>query len=628
MSLSSLPPEIVVEIFKLAGRDGLKNLCEVSKHAYNIAAPILYETLIVRVDWPSAFLWPRQPNASLLQYTKTVRFTSVFNEDIKHRCPYFQNEIVADITQRIRYLDFSSLEAFRRVFEGDVEPLREPTPPDVRPFQDDLIGLLENLKSNSLRSFIWETGTCIPKLLLGPAGQLSFKQNSLESIQFTGHKGRNCFYGSEEIDLSSFKCLKSLSWKRPRPKGDFKILGEVIRQTRHQLQEMDLELFDPETFSKQDSYFHHASRCFPGNCLRIPRGVLRQIFPSLQKLCLSSIPLMPMEEEMLCALNFPQLHTLKLRSCRGWDRFLRYAFRYQQQINLKSLNIQYTVYEEPISRTIIPEFVGSFDGLEELFIYATSSTNSADVWNAALRHKSTLKRFVQNGRYVPPNREEWRDVTNLFRPSDAGDATENIDRDILRNFDFECLGFCCDPKDLKSVIAPFSSKSSLLTLHVRQSGFFPEPGRYVAWNVNADDMVEDDDANYEYIRVRNLRTSRSASTRVTNGSCSYFVTLNIDEFFQIERDLHEFAEWVFGPTGIPSLQVLAVGEFSPEGLHPEKKALLCRKSEPTEHDAEEEDTPRFYRHLYYDDHELWKLLNEHSEFLEACPGDFVLGCIE
>jgi hypothetical protein len=51
------------------------------------------------------------------------------------------------------------------------------------------------------------------------------------------------------------------------------------------------------------------------------------------------------------------------------------------------------------------------------------------------------------------------------------------------------------------------------------------------------------------------------------GSVLYYVT---------PEEVRDFAEWAFGPDGLPELQLFAYGDFSCPGLFDEYNALFCR----------------------------------------------------
>ena len=116
---------------------------------------------------------------------------------------------------------------------------------------------------------------------------------------------------------------------------------------------------------------------------------------------------------------------------------------------------------------------------------------------------------------------------------------------------------------------PFSRKDCLKVLHVRQSG----------WDIEED------------------------------GSWALE-----DDLLDLRDDFREFADWVFGVSGILSLRILAYGDFSCYGWFKDNCFFLCR--------ARSSDSEARY-HLYdpkvEKDTELENLLDKHEGFLRACP---------
>ncbi len=97
------------------------------------------------------------------------------------------------------------------------------------------------------------------------------------------------------------------------------------------------------------------------------------------------------------------------------------------------------------------------------------------------------------------------------------------------------------------------------------------------------------------------------------------------------EDLLEFASWVFGNEGIPSLQVLAYGDFSFGGRFENHSFIFCRgewelEGEPKENG--EGGDIRFrtlpFRLLRDGDAEMKELVSENRDFLTTCPTDTIL----
>lgn len=100
---------------------------------------------------------------------------------------------------------------------------------------------------------------------------------------------------------------------------------------------------------------------------------------------------------------------------------------------------------------------------------------------------------------------------------------------------------------------------------------------------------------------------------------------NLSDYSE-EDEYLQFAEWAFGPTGIPNLETLAMGDFSFGSRYQNQQFLLRRRSEEVEgvqHQNKLLDfgiTSNFFFVGTLDDHLFCKtLMIENSNFLCACP---------
>lgn len=96
-------------------------------------------------------------------------------------------------------------------------------------------------------------------------------------------------------------------------------------------------------------------------------------------------------------------------------------------------------------------------------------------------------------------------------------------------------------------------------------------------------------------------------------------------FPMLEKSFVDFAQWVFGPTGIRSLRLLAYGDFSYEGRFGNRALLLCRRdSARSNEDSADEEASQFLRFREVkrgEDAELWELFEREKHVLTACPCD-------
>ena len=98
-----------------------------------------------------------------------------------------------------------------------------------------------------------------------------------------------------------------------------------------------------------------------------------------------------------------------------------------------------------------------------------------------------------------------------------------------------------------------------------------------------------------------------------------------DEYSLIPFEILTFANWAFGPHGVPSLQVLAYGDFSFDGRFSQYNTLMCPGtgwSTPAQQPTGE--LGWTFRRLKKSDKVLWDLVNKNADFLGACPTDLIL----
>lgn len=92
------------------------------------------------------------------------------------------------------------------------------------------------------------------------------------------------------------------------------------------------------------------------------------------------------------------------------------------------------------------------------------------------------------------------------------------------------------------------------------------------------------------------------------------------DFPSLKKSFVDFAQWVFGPTGIGSLRLLAYGDFSHGGRFAENTLLLCRRG--LSPGAEVSDRFLRFREVRKGgDVELWELFKREEHVLSACPCD-------
>ncbi|KAI0808652.1 hypothetical protein GGR55DRAFT_200902 [Xylaria sp. FL0064] len=154
--------------------------------------------------------------------------------------------------------------------------------------------------------------------------------------------------------------------------------------------------------------------------------------------------------------------------------------------------------------------------------------------------------------------------------------------------DLECLGLSCAPgKLLKSILRPFQTKNSLKLLHLRQSyqdlTYYKCLGLKKRFLDNGGLMSLDDGPKGGMMdQAEALRGLRSLS--------------------------RQFLKWAFGLNGIPSLQVVAFGDFTMSDAHSKHNIIACKDTnESTRFQIISPSHPKMHT-----------ILSEYGDVLRAC----------
>ncbi|GAD93097.1 Kelch repeat protein [Paecilomyces variotii No. 5] len=393
-----------------------------------------------------------------------------------------------------------------------------------------------------LKSFVWQLKTCVPTEilgLLGPSGFLQVKQPDLESI-FLVTDSHGC---ESSYDLGSFKKLKRLSWTGLHSKVEWLALRECFETASSQLTYLELDAVSWNRVKYHPSGIPNPEAFLVHEVLKPQPGEGRVVFPNLKYMRLSAISFKSTALQMASICCFESLRSLKLRFCPGWNEFLNHIVSSHPTIRLETLEIQSLVDYDRTFNTdeTISKFIDACQGLRELCIMVPESfSDTGKIFHSILHHNDTLKNLAFHQRDIihmdtyPLVLKRQRDVPDFsFWPARSKGCSMLHSQNPLLDLELECIGICCVPELLKTIVSPLAEKSSLKLLHVRQSGV--DFDRYGNWGIApkeaADGWTEDSDI------ARSSSESSSGDNRPDN----------------ITKNLHKFAQWAFGPDD-PSIQ--------------------------------------------------------------------------
>ncbi|GAW12946.1 hypothetical protein ANO14919_023190 [Xylariales sp. No.14919] len=584
--LTTLPPEIFSIIIEQLSKHDLKSLSAVSRHTRSLSAKTLWRSVVLRlVEGKMHCIQTASLPEQCYQLSTELHFRSYPESSVD--CPHIYDEGSSiwgddDIDDEIDFEDddeYRDLPYFDRIAQRARLVLSR--------FADD-----------QLRSFSWDLGTCIPPEILGSNGIVTLRQSrNLRSLHLITHP--DCSGQWEdgdgiEIDLSSFRQLRSLGWKAPNAKN-LEALSVALRSNSMHLQEFDLNLVDLEAArdmvgeSGDDDY--EGGSYDLGAILGMDERSPRPYFPEIRVLSLTQVPITP---SMMAMADFSTLTSFTLRRCPGSAEFLGHIAEQTITINLQRLEFQ--SWENPlVESSRIRELIPTFAGLEELFILEHGPEDTIDLWDHIATNHATLRKFVyhqitsdldEDSSYF----EEFHDVQDLAIPLSISKVKKNlIKHNPFSRLDLKCLGLSCAPgKLLKLILRPFRTKNSLQLLHLRQT---------------RRDMYR-----YECLGLRKRLLDNG-------GLMSLDCSLKGDMMDQAEalRGLRsrfrQFLEWAFGLNGLPSLQVVAFGDFAMSDA--QYTVIACRDTnESTNFQIISPSHPK-----------MRTILSEYGDVLRACPSE-------
>ncbi|KAK3896511.1 AAA family ATPase, partial [Staphylotrichum tortipilum] len=296
------------------------------------------------------------------------------------------------------------------------------------------------------------------------------------------------------------------------------------------------------------------------------------IFPAISTLSLTGVPL---TAAMAHALGFNTLWSLRIRECPGWREFLTRVAEAGLPVRLKTFEICDRDGQDPdsgLGHTVIGDFLGAFEGLEELFISHHGPEHVLELWRRVAHHRATLKNFVYHRRAVSVKQGAFSSPLYPHDVPDLGVLSEDVCRmeeDPMKNplatLDLNFMGLCCVPQRLKPILLPFASKTSLKVLHIRQSrsrlGAFNVPWALFARSGLRLASPQSGSGNPIEWAAEEADGLDSASN-IADPNNADDPSPEKSEKPKLRPEFRQFAEWVFGPHGVHSLQLLVCGNYT------------------------------------------------------------------
>jgi hypothetical protein len=378
----------------------------------------------------------------------------------------------------------------------------------------------------------------------------------------------------ENIPWEYLKYTRELGFRVPirNRYDDFESVAKYIANHGYQLQSLALDVVHrhrPERIWADEFSQRMPDNSFAQTVLNVQPGVQRESLPSLHYLNLSGVSFHHMGMEMICALNVERLRSLKLYNCPGTFDWLQLIVDSEKAMNLKLFELTFkpgctTLFWGNVMDRITETlscFIRRLRGLEDLFVMLPHPVDWSIVADGILSHSHSLGRVVTHNLAVDIDGEvPW---TLPFEK-------------ILEGRRLHCFGTSLLPRELLSHWRHMSPRPVCKLIHLRTSGVIL-------------DGLDGFDKSTSPVFGTSVLGRRQCQT----------------------SDEYTFAQWAFSADGLPTLQVLALGDFSFEGPYSEYNVLLCRSDGG-------------YQRLSRADVQAWDLVQNNMDMLAACPYDPLL----
>ncbi|KAF4152094.1 hypothetical protein CNMCM6936_002277 [Aspergillus lentulus] len=507
--LAQLPVEILLQITAYLDNETLTNLYELSRRLYCVIAPQLRE--IYRV--------------------KTVDLGSVKNVQEINIRPHLTGRRMLKFVEEL-------------IFVGHCGDHREWNHCFLHAGKcaDDLgralMPLFRGLKRHSLMTFRWYIEACVPHQILGSKGYLRRHQRNIKHLML---KTGWCIEDtdlSRKLSISRFHNVRNLCWTGISTINHHIALTHFFAANACRLEELTLDVYSHPRFTAKWRDLHNdwmkARNIFAFKVLQLQKNNTQSLFPRLRKLSLCGVGFQYAHTEMAYAFQLHKLHTLKLNSSHILETVAEIADN--QTIPLTALIIR---VDEQWSRLQQRFFALSMPNLKDVFlrINAPDQTSLTPHLRSIFTPGREIRRFVYHRHlYVASDTASVWDPTVGPMVWDTGVVT------LLSKANLQCVGLCDHLPSLRFHLAQ-NPPMTWEILHIRCLPTIHE--EYHPHNPTFDLTYDfDGPFNKPPTSVVDLTSYRSE-----------FTTGEITEFLA-------FANWAFGPNGLPKLELLVFGQVN------------------------------------------------------------------
>ena len=449
-------------------------------------------------------------------------------------------------------------------------------------------------------------GTCFPNVLLGEQGYLVAHQHRIRKLSLITEG--DCFFRTPL--LKEFSSLRELSWKGVLSDSDCDALKAFLELHHERLVSLEVDFINwTEVVERFNIPFEDddEDESTPLTDLILPmrKNEYEGFLPNLQTLSLSAASFKGSRDCLINAFNFHSVKELRLINCEFAVELLDYMARTNQYLNAAKAEL--VLSEDEMIEFNVIDFLGPFDGLEDLFLMFESVDADQYYAQMILRHRDTLRRLVYHRRHYcvaknSPYSQEYCDSS--LEDTECGGFAE-----IVRETKLESAGVCAEPSKLQKSLQGIASRvDSLKLLHLRFTGKAERKPKFF----KESEASDGDSPSSESQSSESTPSRRSQSPSETEFRIRWEQIQGENWRNDEEEELEAFANWAFGPNGFPRLQVLASGDFSYGNRFMDTHRLWCR-------DTRGSGEKKTWRTVRQSDIAENELIDVNRDMMSACP---------
>ncbi|KAL1960702.1 hypothetical protein VTO42DRAFT_6532 [Malbranchea cinnamomea] len=556
-SLETLPWEILNLILLKLPRRELAIISTLSRRLYKTATPLVRRYAVVRVSsHPKLGMVVVGRTTNIKHLLNYLSFTGLqYTRDLTFHTEYHLGDYIcaSDYADELNQLGEQEENELKRWYKDG----------------SDLVKLLELIPDNSLRSFKWFLGSCLPKQIASKGGYLPERQKAITSLSLFTCASTCSYYDeydeSDGVDFTQFRSLETLEWTGLAGKCNLRALQSCLRASATTLKDLHLGfLSDRISLDAGTQPAFMLSRVFG-----LEREEHRLLFPSLETLSLRFAPIGSNPAQIASVFPWEKLRTLRLHG--GVDTCELLQTVADTGRLLKRLRRLEYLYDSPYpqhdsisSLDALVSFMDACEVLEDVFLVIQNPTTA--YLEALPRYSRTMKRLVyhQRRRIDSPS-------FGLPRVCDLPNIKGTGLLRVLETAKLDYLGVCIEPVDLIAYLIDVFPRPTIRVLHIRAH-----------------------------------HTSLTWSHAV---------------YQEVTRELGALAMWAFGSDGLPELQLLIWGDTSNDFRAPYNRYLVRVPGVEAPNST--------FREISVDEVRRLRVVEEHKHALEACPIESVgaRGCV-